>query len=530
MKKIFFLSLVLVLFSQVSFAKDYLITDYGAVGDNVTLNTASIQKAIDECSGNGGGRVVVPHGTFLSGTLFLRSYVDLYLEHNAVILANPNPNDFPNIYERNINKTGLIHAENIEDASVTGFGTLNGNGSHPVFLTGGGQDPGRTYVIYLKNCKNIKVQDVYLRNPSFWTFRIYGCEDVFVRGIRIYSHANFNNDGIDIDGRNITVSDCLIDSTDDGICLKSENPAAPCENVTITNCVIASNCNAIKFGTASHSGFRNITISNCVIKTPEENDFFNYAGYTIPGVISKIANNSGIALEMVDGGIFEKVSITNITMDNVHTPVFIRLGNRRGKPQFMRDIIISNIIANSTSLMTSSITGIPGYLVENVKISNIIFNCPGGGLKEHVERTVPESERAYPENRMFGANLPSYGFYVRHAKNISLENVYFNVGYKDERPAVWFENVHSACINQIESNVHPLSQPFVWLRNVSDITVSGFKSSYKIPLFLRLEGKNSSDVKLLFNDFSNVSKIYEKDKDLKTNAVIESYNLKSSKK
>ena len=233
---------------------------------------------------------------------------------------------------------------------------------------------------------------------------------------------------------------------------------------------------------------------------------------------------------MVDGGTFEKVSITNITMNDVFTPVFIRFSNRHNKPQYMKDIIISNIIANSESLMTSSITGIPGYLVENIKISNVIFNCAGGGLVDHVVRTIPESEKAYPENRMMGSSLPSYGFYIRHAKNITLDNIRFNVGYTDQRPALWLEDAHNVRLDHIESNMHNSSEPYAWLRDVSDVVVSGFSAGYDIPLFLRLEGKNTNRVKLLFNDFSSVRKLIERSKEVDKSAVILQSNLISEKK
>jgi len=510
-------------------AKDYLITDFGATGDGKTLNTISIQKAIDRCSADGGGRVVIPHGIFVTGTVFLKSYVDLHFDTNATLLASPNTADFPGIFKKNNEKKGVVQAEGIENAAITGFGTIDGNGSNPTFLIGG-TDPGRTFNLFLKDCKNIKVQDIILRNPSFWTFRIYNCDVVFVHGVRVYSHSNFNNDGMDVDGRNIVISDCMIEATDDGLCLKSDDPDHLCENITVTNCVIASNCNAIKLGTASQSGFRNITISNCVIKTPDENDFFNYAKFVAPGITAPIANSSGISLEMVDGGTFEKVSITNITMNDVFTPVFIRFSNRHNKPQYMKDIIISNIIANSESLMTSSITGIPGYLVENIKISNVIFNCAGGGLVDHVVRTIPESEKAYPENRMMGSSMPSYGFYIRHAKNITLDNIRFNVGYTDQRPALWLEDAHNVRLDHIESNMHNSSEPYAWLRDVSDVVVSGFSAGYDIPLFMRLEGKNTNRVKLLFNDFSSVRKLIERSKEVDKSAVILQSNLISEKK
>jgi polygalacturonase len=524
MRKISFLLFLLVVSAFFVVAGDIVITSYGAVGDGKAHNTRFIQKAIDNCHANGGGRVVVPPGVFLTGTVFLKSNVDLHLEPGSVLLASANPADFPDIMKKNSDKKGVVHAEGIENAAVTGFGTINGNGNQPSFLIGG-VDAGRTYNLFIKNSRNIKVQDVVLRNPSFWTFRIYNSEEIFVRGVRIYAHANLNNDGIDVDGRNIVISDCMIEATDDALCFKSDDRAHVCENITVTNCIIASNCNAIKFGTASRSGFRNVAISNCVIKTPAENDLFGYAKFVVPGVTTDIVNNSGIALELVDGGIFEKISITNITMNDVLTPLFIRFSNRSNSPQYMKDVIISNIIANAESLMTSSITGIPGCYVENVIISNVIFNYTGGGLPNHVSRVVPESEKAYPENRMLGSSLPAYGFYIRHAKNITLQNIKFNVGYTDLRAALWLEDAHNILLNQIESNTHVHDESYVYLHDVSHVTISGFRATYDLPLFLKLEGENSRRVNLLFNDFSSVKHIYSQSKDVKSHTIESQYNL-----
>lgn len=183
--------------------------------------------------------------------------------------------------------------------------------------------------------------------------RISDCDHVQIRGITIRSTSYFNNDGIDLDGRNITVSDCIIDCIDDAICLKSYYKERPCENIAISNCIVSSNCNAIKLGTASRGGFKNIAISNCVIKRPEQNDYFDYKKYTIPGVTANYTNNSGIALEMVDGGTMEQIVINNITMFNTLTPIFIRYGQRHSPlVGTMKGIVISNITATSNSLMS----------------------------------------------------------------------------------------------------------------------------------------------------------------------------------
>src|SRR5438067_3167341 len=162
----------------------------------------------------------------------------------------------------------------------------------------------------------------------------------------------------------------------------------------------------IKFGTESNGGFKNITVSNCVCD-----------------------GSQGLALETVDGGIFEDVTITNITMrDITSAPIFLRLGSRMRGPEgvpagVMRRVIISNIVcSNSVPSFGSVISGIPGHPIENVKISNVYIQHQGGGAHETAALRPVEKENAYPEPNMFG-NMPSHGFYVRHVKGIELSNV-----------------------------------------------------------------------------------------------------------
>ena len=345
---------LLLLFSFITLCskgKDVNILDFGAIPDGKALSTGAIQKAIDQCTVTGGGTVTVPVGTFLTNTIFLKSNVNLLIQKGAIILGNTDPKAF---------NGALVLADNIQNASITGLGIINGQGFKKDYPTNG---PRHNNILLLKS-KNITIQDVTLINSSSWVFRIRECDGVIVKGIRIYSFSNENNDGIDIDGKNITISDCIIDCDDDGMCLKSDNPDFLVENVAISNCVIGSNCNAIKFGTSSSCGFKNVSISNCVIRRPSEAAHRNWSR-SIQGVSNDTTVISGIALEVVDGGAMDQVAITNISMTGIQTPLFIRLGSRKGTGS-LKNIIISNIIATNESMITSSITGIPGSYVENV--------------------------------------------------------------------------------------------------------------------------------------------------------------------
>ncbi len=482
---------------------EYCILDYGATGNGKALCTRAIQAAVDDCSARGGGKVIVPPGDYYTGAIFLRSFVELHLEEGAQLIGSVNYDDYPDLAT---DRKGVVNGFNVHDAAITGFGVINGNGGEPAFQLGG-NGVLRPYLLVLNDCRKMNIQDITLVNSSFWTFRIRDCEEVFVRGLKIFSHTNFNNDGIDIDGKNIIVSDCLIDATDDGICFKSDNPERLCENVTVTNCIVASNCNAIKFGTASRAGFRNIAVSNCVIKTPANNDLFAYPYFSVPGVTASVVNNSGISIEEVDAGALEKITITNITMENVLTPLFIRLGQRNPRPvKYLKDVVISNIVATGVSHMSCSITGIPGSRVENVKISNVILNYNGGGLKNLAHKEVPEQEKAYPENKMFGPSLPAYGFFIRHADNITLDNIHINLLYNDERYAFYLEDAHHICLNGVTLQEHMSPLPVFKIKDCENLTISGFRAYSTVRKFIEAEG-NNSHVKIVQNDLANVKKI-----------------------
>lgn len=505
------LCLLICLMTVSAQAKDVNILDFGAVPDGKSLATQAIQKAIDHCATTGGGIVTVPAGKFLTNTIFLKSHVNLHIQRGAIILGSTDPKAFTK---------AVVYAESIQNASVTGMGTIDGQGFKKYYPTSGP----RHNNIRLFQSKNITVKDVTLINSSNWVFRILECDGVIVQGVRIYSFANENNDGIDIDGKNITISDCIIDCDDDAMCLKSDDPDYLVENVAISNCVIASNCNAIKFGTASHCGFRNVSISNCVIRRPSEAAHRRWST-RIQGVTSDDTVISGIALEIVDGGTIDQVNISNISMTGVQTPLFIRLGNRSGRGS-LRNVVISNMTATNESLITSSITGIPGSYVENVMVKDVIFNYKGTGTMKEANASVPEKEKSYPENRMFGYSLPAYGLYARHVKNLSFENFCFNLRAPDARPAVVLDDCHNVKLIRFDADSPSIDQPLIRIIQSRNVTLSGYQSTTPIALLLRIEGQASSDIKLIGNDLTQVKRVTELVDGGKSAAVRELNNLK----
>lgn len=433
-----------------TYATTINITTLGAKGDGKTDNTLIIQKAIDE-SAKLKGTVVIPTGDFLTGPLFLKSNINIILERGATILGSTDLKLYHAIFAKTKGEKppALFYGENVENVHISGDGTIDGQGGHANFQLGDDSETGviRPVIIYFKNARNIKVTDISLRNSAYWVQKYEACDGITIHGLNVYSHSNFNNDGLDINGsKNVIISDCFINTDDDALCFKSEvETYSVCENIIVTNCILRSNCNGIKFGTGSMSGFRHVTISNCVVyKASEDNRRHWKKAFPWMGITSDRTVIAGIALECVDGGDMNQISISNIVMRDVQTPIFIRLGDRRrvfsDKISTMRNVSISHVIATAESWLSSSITGVPESHVENVSISNIQITAPGGVTEYNSSKQVPENIKGYPENRMFGCILPASGFYVRHVKGIAFSDIRVNTLQPDIRPVFILED------------------------------------------------------------------------------------------
>ena len=401
--------------------------------------TSKFQHSIDSCSEHGGGIVRVPKGKYTIGTLHLKDNVDLHLDEGAVLLGSTHPEDYTS--------PALIYASGARNIAITGPGTIDGQGGDPVFQKGDNGN-GRPRIIHFVHCNKVRVENITLKNSPFWVQYYSGCDTVDIRGIKVFSHCNWNNDGLDIDSRNVTVSGCTIDSDDDALCLKSETPGIPCANIKVTNCRLASNCNAIKLGTASRTGFRHITISGCTVNAASQ-DPIRHWRQKLEHITADRTVLAGIAVETVDGGESEDIDISHIQMDQVQTPVFIRLGDRQSRPRSclppaissLKNVFISHIRATAYSRISSSVTGLPDANLQNIYLSDIHITCPGGGTREDATRRIPEMEKSYPENRIFGNSLPASGFYFRHVKGLSVQDITITPQTPDLRPTFVRDNV-----------------------------------------------------------------------------------------
>lgn len=480
--------------------QEYNVFDYGAVNDSTVSSTKGINDAIVACHKNGGGKVVLPAGVYLSGTIILKSNVELHFENGAKILASKNAVDFPMQPITNYRslKEGngwfaLIFAANESNISISGNGIIDGQGrGRKGTIKGfGGDIDGRPRNILFISCKKVNVSGLEMFNASMWNQHYLDCEDVNITNIKVFNHANGNNDGIDIDGcRRFVLSNSIIDSDDDGIVLKSTGTAA-CENITINNCIVSSFANAIKCGTESTGGFKNILISNCIVN-PSENKGHRIIKSTPSGI-------TAISLEIVDGGIMDGVIINNILIDGTECPLYVRLGNRARKHRAdapepsvgqMRNVYVSNIRAYNTGNFGASVTAIPDHKIENIHLDNI-FISNRGGLKEgdftdiskkDVKRhdtaghatsstylashfDVVEDDKGYPQPTVWG-NLPSYGIFIRHVKDFYANNVVLKNANFDPRVPIIAVDVDNLYLKEINVNSKQSRRADVLINNV----------------------------------------------------------------
>ncbi len=453
----------------------YNVRNYGAKGDGKTLDSPAINAAIEAAVRDGGGQVLLPAGTYLSGSIRLKSNIDLHLSAGCTILAAPasmkayDPSEsfggFPEYQDggHTYFHNSLIWAESQTNVSITGHGMIDGQGltkkdTEKAGIVQGGSIGTGDKAIALKLCRNILIRDVTIFRGGHFAIITTGCDRGTIDNVTI----DTNRDGIDIDCcKYITVTNTKVNTpSDDAIVLKSSyalKQAVPCEHILITNCLVTGYklgtfldgtyqpeavnwvCGRIKLGTESNGGYRNITISNCTCVW-----------------------SSGLAFEEVDQGRMENICVTNIAMEHVHHyPIYITTGCRnRGpkevtQPSSARNIQISNVIATDCdSLCSIIVTGMKDEPVRNVWLSNIRLTFRGGGTKDLVKRDYREQGTNYPEPRWAGPT-PAYGLYARHVEGLHVNDVTFRYERPEYRPAIILDDVRDATLNQIDAPTEP---------------------------------------------------------------------------
>jgi len=461
------------------------VTAFGARGDGVTIDTAAINQAIAAAAANhggAGGTVYFPAGTYASYSIHLASNVALHLAAGSRILAakpagglgyDPaepgagNPyQDFGHSHWHN----SLIWGEGLENVTIEGSGTIDGSG----LVSGGSSEsaPGQgNKAIALKLCRNVTLRDVTMVNGGHFCILPTGVDNFRIEGLVI----DTNRDGIDIDCcKNVRISNTVVNSpNDDAIVLKSSyalNEARSTENVVIDGCMVSGydlgtlvdgtfkvgpygRTGRLKFGTESNGGFENIAISNIVFE-----------------------HCRGLALETVDGALLQDVTIDNLTMRGVQTPIFLRLGARMRGPAgltvgSLRRVSISNVtVIDADPRYPSTVSGIPGHDIEDVRISGLRHVMVGGLTPADAVPEPPELINAYPENYMFGT-LPAYGFYIRHVTGIDLDNVSVSFEQQDTRPAFVLDGVTDADFHHVRAQ-RVRGVPTFVLDDVDGLTVT----------------------------------------------------------
>lgn len=440
-------------------ATDYKASLFGIKSDGITLNTCSIQEAIDYISENGGGRLVFYVGRYLTGSVFMKNNVTIQLQEGAILVGSPNPFD----YQKVLTQPALILAFNQKNIGITGKGVIDGQGfiiaNNILDLVYKGlikdnladDRPGasRPFDIYFRGCSNVSIQGITLKDPCAWTLVNDQCKNVVISQVTLDSKAFWNNDGIDIvDCDSVSITKSYIDAADDGICLKSQDPASICRNIYIHSNTIRSSANGIKFGTASFGGFKNIRIIHNLV-------FDTY--------------RSAITISAVDGAPIDHIVVDSLRAINTGNAIFLCIGERqKGKKGKMSNISISNVYVEvpatkpdagyryegpvedmPRNISPASIVGMPDARIENVTLKNIEIHYPGGGNANFAKvaldqlDSIPEVGARYPEFSMF-KELPAWGFYIRHAKNISFEHVAMTCGKTDFRTAVVLDDVQGA--------------------------------------------------------------------------------------
>jgi len=468
MKRI--LSIFTALLLTVSSFASYNVKDFGAKGDGKTLDSPAINAAITKAEEDGGGKIVVPAGKYLCGSIRMKSNIELNLEAGAVIIAAPasmkaydksEPFDFPEYQDggHTYFHNSLIWADGEENVSITGRGMIDGEGltkkdTETAGKVHGGSIGTGDKAIALKLCKNILIRDVTIYRGGHFAIIVTGCERGTIDNVTI----DTNRDGIDIDCcKHFSVSNTKVNTpSDDAIVLKASyalKKAVTCENILINNCTVTGFkcgafldgtyipekvnwvCGRIKLGTESNGGYKDIAITNCTC-----------------------IYSSGLAFEEVDQGIMENIVVSNIAMNHVHHyPIYITTGCRNRGPKEItepsrgQNIMISNIQAlDCDSLCGIIITGMKDAPLKNISLSNICIEYRGGGTKEQAERTFPELEKKYPEPGKFLGATPSYGLYARHVDGLTLRNIDFSLKKADARKPIILEDVKNKRLENVK--------------------------------------------------------------------------------
>ena len=407
--------------------------------------TEAIQAAIDQAAALGGGTVLIS-ATAVTGTLVMKSNVRLMIAEGTKLLASTDLDDFPeHICQRvTVQDThmgmnqALIFAEGCENICLCGPGEIDGRGTQDNFPGGETQHgtPGRPFLIRMVDCKGVHVHDITLRDAACWMENYFNCNNVLLERLTVRNQANYNNDGIDIDGcRDVVIRDCDVISGDDALCFKGASERNT-ERVLVENCKLYSSCNALKVGTDTQGDFRRVFVRNCQLGGVAE----DARGIKHP------CSDSGISLEMVDGGTLEDFVLTGIDIQRAWSPLFMRLEDRgRVRPGLpkppvgtLRRIVIEHATGCDNGPRGSYFLAVPEQPIEDVVLHDVHITQHASVKPVTTDADFDDLRGIYPDAHMIDdiGDAPAHALWARHVKNLHLLDYAVQPTGDDPRPAL----------------------------------------------------------------------------------------------
>ena len=420
---------------------------------------------------------------------------ELHLTSTAVLLGVTDLAQYrldPKVVYKLLNQS-LLFAEGCQHVAITGEGTIDGQGKT---FRNGETDP-RPVLIRLRDCRDVRIEGVLIKDGASFAVHPIHCQQVRIEGLRIESRVQPNSDGIDIDGcQDVFISNCNIHSGDDSIALKTIEPGAPCRDIVITNCILSSDCAAIRVGPDAVENIERICASNCIIRDTKLN---------------------GIKIQSAFGVVMRDMVFSNMVMDNVTGPISLRLaGWKMGAGNIwavfddsnwekgeLHNILFENIRARVPADQIKScisITGTPRTKPRAITFSNLDVSFAGGGTaREAARRDVPDLERDYPECFIFGV-LPAYGLYAHHAQSITLNNVQFSLETTDLRAAIVCDDVQHLTVTGLQADGNPAAESLIRLEDTQAAFLTAVRVLEPLGTFLRVEGAGCKRIVLKNND------------------------------
>jgi hypothetical protein len=494
----------------------YNIVDFGARGDGKTLDTQALQAAIDACTKDQGGTVLVPAGVFVIGTVEMKSNVTLHISAQGRLLGSADGKQYhaadaiPLRGDSTLNdgNVGLIFGVNADNVTIEGPGTIDGQGAQfrsPVRGTPppsgrGGAD--RPYHLLFHRCKNLRVRDLTLVESAFHSIRVIQSSYVWMDGLHIHNRVNGNNDGFHfISAEYVHVSNCDIQTQDDACAL-----FGTCRFVTVTNSTFSTRWSVFRFGGGNPE---NVTISNCII----------YETYGCP-----------IKMQFGPDAQVQNLLFSNLVLQDVTGPITISLNNRRRTPPpagtepaatgFVRNIVFQGIRGTvvAEGRQFADMTFPQGYrpgetrqcivlnalgdsYMENIALHDVQLTYGGGGTSEEAAREIPQIAGEYFEV----GTPPAYGLYARNVRGLSVNNVRFDVMKPDLRPAVVLDHVADATIGNLSAQGNPQGKSVVRFIETSDALVSSPRVLTPAAAFLEVDGAGSKAITVDGGDLSKAA-------------------------